>query len=70
MIDVITNFTKPDTEDQWNQTCQVEDAMIAEIYNSSVSACCGHRCPHNIMQTGLTHNIDPTILELLISSKT
>ena len=41
--------------------------MVAEILNSSVCACCGHRCPRNIMQT---NTIDPNILELLISSET
>jgi hypothetical protein len=70
VIDVITLFSKPDIEDQWNQACQLEDAMVAEIYSSSVCACCGHRCPHNIMQIGLTDTIDPYILGLLISSET
>jgi len=45
--------------------------MVAEIFNSSVYACFGHLCPHNIMQIGLTcTNNDPNILELLISSET
>ena len=35
-IDVILDFNKPDIEDQWNnQACQLEDAMVAGIFNSS-----------------------------------
>ena len=51
---VIPDFTKPDIEDQWNQARQLEDAMVAEIFDSSVCACCGHRFPHSDMQIGLT----------------
>ena len=69
MIDDIQDFTKPDIEDQWNQACQLEDGMIAENLYSSICACCGHRCRHNIIQLGLTHTIDPYILEPLISSE-
>ena len=70
MIDAIPDFTKPDIANQWNQACQLEDAMAAEIFYSSFCACCGHRCPHHIMQNGLTNIIDPNILELLMSSET
>jgi hypothetical protein len=38
VIDVIPDFTKPDIYDQWNQARHLEDAMIAEIINSSVCA--------------------------------
>ena len=44
--------------------------MVAESCNSFICACCGHRCPRNIMQIGLTDIVDPNILELLISSET
>ena len=57
VIDVIPNFTKPDIEDQRNQACQLEDAMVAEIIYSSVCVCCGHRCPHRDMQIGLKDTI-------------
>ena len=71
VVDVIPDFTKPDIEDQWNQARhQLEDAMIAEIIDSSVCACCGHRCPHCDMQIGLTNTIYPNILEILISCET
>ena len=49
VMDAILDFTRPDIEDQWNQTRQLEDAMVAEIFYSSVCACCGHRYPHNVM---------------------
>ncbi len=64
VIDVIPDFTKPGIEDKWNQARHLEDAMVAEIFNSSVCACCGHRCPHSDMQIGLTITIDPNILEI------
>ena len=70
VIDVIPHFTKPDIEDQWNQACQLEDAMVAEIFDTSVCACCGHRCPHRDMQIGLKDTTDPNILEILISCET
>jgi hypothetical protein len=41
--------------------------MVAEIFDASVCACCGHRCPHNDMQIGLTDTNDLNILEILIS---
>ncbi len=44
--------------------------MVAEIFDASVCACCGHRCPHNDMQIGLKDNIDPNILKLFISCQT
>jgi len=67
---VIQNFTKPDIEDPLNQACQLEDAMVAEMFVSSVCACCGHQCPHSVMQICLTHTTYPNILEVLISSET
>ena len=67
VIDVIPDFTKPDIKDQWNQACQLEDAMVAEIIYCSVCACCGHRCPHSDMQIGLKDTTDPNILKILIS---
>jgi hypothetical protein len=70
VIDVIPDFTKPDIEDQWNQARQLEDAMVAEIFDSSVCACCGHRFPHSDMQIGLTDTTYPNILEILISCET
>jgi hypothetical protein len=54
VIDVIPDFIKTDIEDQWNQARQLEDAMVAEIFDTSVCACCGHRCPHSDIQIGLT----------------
>ena len=36
VIDVIPDFTKPDIEDHRNQGRQLEDAMVAEIVDSSV----------------------------------
>jgi len=53
VIDVISYFTKPDIEDQWNQARQLEDVMASEIFFPSVCACCGHRCPHNDKEIGL-----------------
>jgi hypothetical protein len=44
VIVVVPDFTKPGIEDQCNQACKLEDAMVAEISNSHVFACCGHRC--------------------------
>jgi len=44
--------------------------MVAENFNSYVCACCRHRCPHNIMQIGLTNTIDPNVLDLLLSIET
>ena len=70
VIDVIPDFTKPDIEDQWNQARQLEDAMVAEIFDASVCACCGHQCPHSDMHIGLTDTTDPNILEILISCET
>jgi len=70
VIDVIPDFTKPEIEDQWNQARQLEDAMVAEIIDSSTCACCGHRCPHSDMQIGLKDITDPNILEILISCET
>jgi hypothetical protein len=67
VIDVIPDFTKPDIEDQWNQARLLEEAMVAEIFYSSVCACCGHQCPHSDMQIGLTYTTDPNILEIVIS---
>jgi hypothetical protein len=67
VIDVIPNFTKAYIEDRWNQARQLEDAMVAEIFDASVCACCGHRCPHTDMQIGLTDITDPNILQILIS---
>jgi len=69
VTDIIQDCIKSDIEDQWNQACQLEDAMVARIFNSFVCACCVHRCPHNIKQMGLTYTIDPNILKLLISSE-
>ncbi len=70
VIDVIPDFTKPDIKDQWNQACQLEDAMVAKIFHASVCACCGHRCPHSDMLIGLTYINDPNILKILISCET
>ncbi len=70
VIDVIPYFNEPDIEDQWNQARQLEDDMVAEIFDSSVCACCGHRCPRIDMQIGLTNTTDPNILEILISCET
>ena len=56
VIDIILGFTKPDIENQWNQARQLKDAMVAEIIDSSVCACCGHRCPHKDTKIGLTNN--------------
>ena len=39
VIDVIPNFTKSDIENQWNQARQLEDVMVAEIFDSSVCVC-------------------------------
>ena len=69
-IDVIPYFTKPDIEDQRNQARHLEDAMVAEIFDSSVCACCGHRCHHKDVQIGLKDPIDPKMLEILISCET
>jgi hypothetical protein len=44
--------------------------MVADNFNSFVYACGAHCCSHNIMQNELTNTIDPSILELLISSET
>ncbi len=44
--------------------------MVAEIFDSSVCACCGHRCPHSGKQIGLTDTTYPNILEILISYET
>jgi hypothetical protein len=41
--------------------------MVAEIFDASVCACCGHRCPHNDMQINLKDTTDPSMLEILIS---
>jgi len=70
VIDFIPNITKPYIEDQWNQARQLEDAMVAEIIDSSVRAFCGHRCPHRDMQIGLKDTTNPNILEILISCET
>jgi hypothetical protein len=67
VIDIIPDFTKPDIEDQWNQARQLEDAMVAEIFDASVCACCCHRCSQSDMQIGLKDTTDPNILEILIS---
>ena len=52
------------------KACQLEDAMVDEIFDAFMFACCGHRCPHNDMQIGLTNTTDPNILEILISCET
>ena len=65
VIDVIPDFTKSDIEHQGNQARQLEDVILAEIFDSSVCACCGHRCPHSDMQIGLANTIDPNILVIL-----
>ena len=70
VIDVIPYFTRPDIEDHWNQARQLKDAMVAEIFDASVCACCGHRCPHSDMQIALTNTTIPNILEVLISCET
>jgi hypothetical protein len=70
VIDVIPDFTLPDIEDEWNQACRLEDAMVAEIFYSSVCACCGHRCPYKDMQIVLKDTTDPIILKILISCET
>jgi hypothetical protein len=70
VIDVIPDFTKPDIEDRWNQAQQLEDAMVAEILDASLCACCCHRCPHIDMQIGLKDTTDPNILKILISCET
>jgi hypothetical protein len=70
VIDVKPNFTKPGIDDQWNKACQLEDTMIAEIFDASVCACCGHWCSQIDMQTSLIDAIDPNISEILISSET
>jgi len=44
--------------------------MVAEIFDSSVCACYGHRCPHSDIQIGLKDTIDPNILETIISCET
>ena len=44
--------------------------MVAKVFNFYVCACCGHRCPRNIMQIGLKDTINSYILQLLISSET
>ena len=64
VIDVIPHFTKPHIEGQWNQAHHFEDAMVAEIFDSFVCACCGHRCPHRDMQIDLTDTAYPNILEV------
>jgi hypothetical protein len=33
VIDDIPDFTKPNIDDQWNQACQLEDAMVAAKKN-------------------------------------
>ncbi len=63
-------LTKPDIEDQWNQARQLEDVTIAEIIDSSVCACYGHRCPRTDMQIGLKDTTDPNILKILIFCET
>jgi hypothetical protein len=70
VLDVILDFAKPDIEDQRNQSRQLEDAMVAEIFDASVCACCGHRCLHNNIQISLTDITNPNILEILISCET
>ena len=71
LLMIIPDFTKPDIiEDKWNQARQLEDAMVAEIFYSSVCACCGHRCPYKDMQIDLTNTTDPNILQILISCET
>ena len=42
VIDVIPDFTILDIEDEWKQARQLEDAIVAELFDSSVSACCGN----------------------------
>jgi hypothetical protein len=44
--------------------------MVAEMFDSSVCACCGNRCPHKDMQIGLKDTADLNILEILISCET
>jgi len=44
--------------------------MVAEIFNSYVCACFGHRCPHSDMKIGLGDIANPSILEVLISIET
>jgi hypothetical protein len=44
--------------------------MVAEIFDASVFACCGHRCPQWKMQIGLKDTTNPNILEILISCDT
>ena len=70
VINVIPDFTKPDIEDHWNQACHLEDAMVAEIFDASVCACCGHRCLLRDIQIGLKDTADPNILEILIFCET
>ena len=69
VIDVITYFTKPDIQDQWNQARQFEEVMVAKIIYSSMCACCGYRCPHSDMQIGLTYTTYPNILEVVLISR-
>ena len=69
VIDVIPDFTRPDIIDPWNQAHLLENAMVVEIFDSSVYACCVHRCPHSDKKIGLAGTIDPNILDLLISSE-
>ena len=60
LLMIIPDFTKPDIiEDKWNQTRQLKDAMVAEIFDSSVCAYCGQRCPHSDMQIGLNDTLEP-----------
>jgi hypothetical protein len=70
LIDVIPDFTKPYIEDQCNEARQLEDAMVAQIFVSSVCACCGHRCPYSDMQICLKDTTEPHILKILISCET
>jgi len=59
VIDVIPDFTKSDIEDKWNQTCKLVDAKFDDIFDASMCACCGRRCPHIDMQIGLTYTTYP-----------
>jgi len=70
VIDVISNFTKLEIEDQRNQARQLEDVMDVEICDSSISACFGHRCTRSKMQIGLIDTSNASILEISTSSET
>ena len=70
VIDDIPDFTKPNIDDQWNQACQLEDAMVAAKKNLMSLHVAVIGVLIILCKQGLTDTIDRDILELSTYSET